>query len=88
MECKKIELPRRRFSRIKTIADDFILYHSERIKESYKKDNFFEELSGELEDSLNYFKENFPDIPTWIFWEVMFNKLNPVFVSAEKGEGV
>ena len=67
MECKQVELTRRQLSRIKTIAADFILYNSDKIKKSYQEDSFFEELKGELEDSLNYFKEKFPNTPSWVF---------------------
>ena len=88
MECKSPELTRRQMSKIRTIAADFVLYNSEKIKTSYREDTFFEELQGEIEDSLNYFKEKFPSVPSWVFWEVMFNKLNKEFSRAERGEGV
>ena len=83
MDCKNFELTRRQRSRINTIAVDFVLYNSDKIKKSYEDDNFFEVLSGEIEDSVKYFKEKFPEIPQWVFWELFFNRLNQEFAKIE-----
>jgi len=79
MNCQRIELTRRQLSRIRTIAADFILYYSDGIRAGYESDDFFSRLSAELDDSVKYFKEKFPDLPSWIFWEIFFDKLNQEF---------
>jgi hypothetical protein len=80
MKCAEFNLSNKERRHLRTIADDFVLYYSEKIKESYENDNFFESLKGELEDSIKYFNEKFQKkIPQWVFWEFLFNRLNKEF---------
>jgi hypothetical protein len=58
----------------RTVVADFFLYYPDKIDRGLLNDNFFELLQGELEDSINYFKERSSGDLT-IFWDTLFNRL-------------
>jgi len=66
---------RRKAQRLaRTIVADFFLYNQDMIDRGLLNDNLFEILKGELEDSINYFKERSSGDLS-IFWDTLFNKL-------------
>jgi len=66
---------RRKTERLaRTIIADFFLYNQDVIDRGLLNDNLFQILRGELEDSVNYFKER-SDGDLTIFWDTLFNKL-------------
>ncbi|ADY73628.1 hypothetical protein Dester_0989 [Desulfurobacterium thermolithotrophum DSM 11699] len=59
----------------RTIVADFFLYNQDKIDSGLKKDNLFEILKGEIEDSVNFFKESVKGRNLTVFWDVLFNRL-------------
>ncbi|WP_457678353.1 hypothetical protein [Thermovibrio sp.] len=58
----------------RTVVADFFLYNPDKIDKGLLRDNFFEILKGELEDSINYFRERSSGDMT-PFWDTLFNRL-------------
>jgi len=58
----------------RTVVADFFLYSPDKIDKGLLNDDFFELLKGELEDTINYFKERSSGDLT-IFWDTLFNRL-------------
>ncbi|WP_163327992.1 hypothetical protein GFV12_02435 [Desulfurobacterium thermolithotrophum] len=59
----------------RTIVADFFLYNQDKIDSGLKNDNLFEILKGEIEDSVNFFKESVKGRSLTVFWDVLFNRL-------------
>jgi len=58
----------------RTIVADFFLYNQDDIDRGLINDNLFKILKGEIEDSINYFKERSSGDLT-VFWDTLFNRL-------------
>ena len=70
-----MERDKRKIERLaRTIVADFFLYNQDKIDMGLKKDDFFERLKDEIDDSVAFFREHAGG-NLEVLWDTFFNKL-------------